>query len=115
MMAECAFNSAVVSSLVGSLTVAHLRAAGGKNVLEIEGPLEIVGATGTLAPQAMHVHLAVADLSGNVSGGHLMDGCIVSSTVEVVLTEVAGWRFKRELDAKTGYKELVALPDIASK
>ncbi|HEY9790588.1 MAG TPA: PPC domain-containing DNA-binding protein [Candidatus Obscuribacterales bacterium] len=115
LMSECGFQSAVVLSVVGSLMVAHLRAAGGKNVLEIEGPLEIVGATGTLAPAAMHVHLAIADQKGDVFGGHLLDGCIVSSTVEVVLTEVAGWRFGRELDTKTGYNELVALQNMGSK
>jgi hypothetical protein len=102
------FAAATVGALVGSLTNARLRAAGGEKILEITGPVEIVSATGTLAANGMHVHISVSDINGATYGGHLLDGCLVSSTVEVVLYEVAGWRFARQIDATTGYQELVA-------
>jgi predicted DNA-binding protein with PD1-like motif len=108
LMESSGMRAAVVASLVGSLTHAKLRAAGGQKILDITGPIEITGATGTLSPTGMHVHIAIADANGATFGGHLIEGCIVSSTVEVVLSEVAGWQFNRLVDADTGHQELVA-------
>jgi predicted DNA-binding protein with PD1-like motif len=43
-------------------------------------------------------------------GGHVMPGCIVRTTAEIVLAPLPGWVFTREHDARTGFKELVAKP-----
>ena len=40
-------------------------------------------------------------------GGHLMPGCIINTTCELVLARLDGWLFGVEQDAQTGYDELV--------
>ncbi len=40
-------------------------------------------------------------------GGHLLEGCIVYTTVEVVIGEAIGLKFKREIDETTGHLELL--------
>jgi uncharacterized protein len=98
-----------IVSLVGSLTAARLRLAGGEEFLEIAGPLEIVSGTGTVSKNGFHIHIAVSDNTGRVLGGHLVSGCLVRTTVEVVLANLnAEWKFTREIDNDTGYLELVA-------
>ncbi len=97
----------VVVCAVGSLTVANLRMAGANGGKTIEGPLEIVSITGTLSDTSMHVHLAVSDADGKTTGGHLLAGCKVNTTVElVVLNLSAEWSFDRKIDAQTTYMEL---------
>ncbi len=44
---------------------------------------------------------------GNVFGGHMLDGCLINSTAEVVVDEAKHLFFSREKDADTGYTELV--------
>lgn len=100
------FGAATLSCLVGSLTRLCIRTAGGTAQLILDGPFEIVSGTGTLCQDGMHVHISVADQSGNVVGGHLLPGCLIYSTAEIVLSEAVGWNFSRELDAETGYLEL---------
>ena len=104
--------SGVVLSLVGSLSTAVLRLAGGTEETEFQGPVEIVGATGTIAADGLHIHLAIADGKGTTYGGHLLPGCLVETTVEMVILDCSKqWRFDRAHDAATGYKELVATPN----
>ena len=100
--------SGVVLCLVGSLDEAVLRMADG-NKNTIKGPLEIVSATGTIATNGIHLHLAVADSQGNVMGGHLMTGCPVHTTVEICIL-CPDMVFKRVLDSETGYRELEVFP-----
>ena len=57
--------------------------------------------------QAGCVVSAVGSLDGTVLGGHLMPGCTVRTTAEVVLALLPGWRFTRAPDAATGFMELV--------
>ena len=96
--------SGVVLCLVGSLDEAVLRMAdGNKNI--VKGPLEIVSATGTIATNGIHLHLAVADSQGNVMGGHLMGGCPVHTTIEICIS-CPDLVFKRVFDPGTGYREL---------
>jgi predicted DNA-binding protein with PD1-like motif len=103
------FKAAILGSIVGSLTVAKLRAAGATKVLEIPGPLEIVAGTGTFSADGMHVHIAVSNADGVTFGGHLLEGCLTNSTVELVILELSDWRFTRHIDPATGYLELTAL------
>ena len=44
-------------------------------------------------------------------GGHVTRGCIVRTTAEVLLALLPDWRFDREPDPVTGYRELVARHD----
>jgi Predicted DNA-binding protein with PD1-like DNA-binding motif len=100
--------SGVILSMVGSLNQAVLRMADGNNKTII-GPLEIVSATGTIATNGVHLHLAVADKNGTVMGGHLMEGCPVHTTVELCI-ECPDMVFERGLDPETGYMELEIFP-----
>ncbi|NOT30069.1 MAG: DNA-binding protein [Planctomycetes bacterium] len=102
--------AACIVSCVGSLARARLRRAGGEALLERAGPLEIVALVGTLSPEGPHLHVALADGEGRVLGGHLLEGCPIHTTAEVVLGELEGVRFARELDPATGWKELVIRP-----
>jgi uncharacterized protein len=99
--------SAVVLSGVGSLKVAQLRLANSSTTNQYAGPFEIVSMTGTLGPDGVHVHLSIADSSGQVIGGHLVEGCIIHTTCELVLMTFLDMTFNRELCEDTGYKELV--------
>ncbi len=95
-----------VMSAVGSLRAATLRLAGAESFSKFEGPFEIVSLSGTISPNGVHMHLSIAGADGHAVGGHLVHGCIVHTTVEVVVADLAGMRFARMPDATTGYKEL---------
>ncbi len=99
--------AATIISGVGSLKVAALRLADEKVKSELHGPLEIVSLIGTLGLQGLHLHISIADRDGKVLGGHLLDGCIIHTTAEIVLLEITNLEFARELDQQTGFKELV--------
>ncbi len=98
--------AAGVVSAVGSLTVARLRLAGAQTHRSVDGPLEIVSLCGTVGAGGAHLHAAVADPLGACLGGHVVAGCIVHTTVELVLLELSGLAFARTFDPATGYPEL---------
>ncbi|HKB84304.1 MAG TPA: PPC domain-containing DNA-binding protein [Burkholderiales bacterium] len=95
-----------ILSTVGSLTVATMRLAGAEKFAKFTGPFEIVSLSGTISPNGVHLHLSIAGADGSVVGGHLVHGCVVHTTVEIVVADMAGVRFTRLPDATTGYKEL---------
>ena len=96
-----------VVTCVGSLSRVRLRLAGGAEHATWQGAFEIVALTGTLSPDGGHLHLAVADQQGGTVGGHLVEGCTVRTTAEVVLAADDRLVFAREHDPVTGYDELV--------
>lgn len=99
--------AAVVGSAVGCLTHACVRDASGITVHTLEERLEIVSLMGTVSAERLHLHIALAREDLSVIGGHMMEGCIVNTTAEVVLLELPGVRFLGAFDAETGYRELV--------
>jgi hypothetical protein len=102
--------AAVVISGVGSLKTAELRLADEKEKIRFQGPFEIVSLTGTLGLQGLHLHISIADRDGKVLGGHLLDGCVIHTTAELVLLEISCLDFRREFDPQTGFKELLITP-----
>lgn len=96
-----------ILSAVGCLNKLVLRTAGAKSVEEIEDDFEIVSATGTISPDGCHIHISVSDDKLRTYGGHLKNGCIVNTTVELILLELEEYNFTRKMDKETGYKELV--------
>ena len=98
-----------VVSGVGCVTRARVRDASGVTVRALNEPLEIVSLMGTLSAARTHLHIALAREDLTVLGGHLMEGCIVNTTAEVVLLELDGVRFGAEWDGETGYDELAIL------
>ena len=95
-----------VLSAVGSLRSATLRLAGADSYAKFDGPFEIVSLSGTLSTDGPHLHLSIAAKDGRTIGGHLVTGCVVYTTVEIVVADLAGVRFARLPDAATGYREL---------
>src|SRR5258706_8298667 len=95
-----------ILSAVGSLTVATLRLAGAENFVKFTGPFDIVSLSGTLSPSGVHLHLSIAGADGKAVGGHLVHGCVVHTTVEIVAADMAGGGFGRRPGATNGYKEL---------
>ncbi|MBO2012461.1 PPC domain-containing DNA-binding protein [Hymenobacter negativus] len=97
---------------VGSLTVTTLRLANQEGPSVYKGHFEIVSLVGTLSTNGSHLHLAVSDSTGRTIGGHLLDGCRVYTTAEIVLGELPQLEFRREKDDTFGYQELVVRPAI---
>ena len=92
---------------VGSLTMTTLRLANQEAASVYRGHFEIVSLVGTLSVNGSHLHLAVSDSTGRTIGGHLLDGCRVYTTAEIVLGELPEVEYRRETDPTFGYKELV--------
>jgi len=104
--AQHALHAAFVLSGIGSLARARLRFASQPEATVLEGDLELLSLAGSLAADGMHLHAAIADAQGRVYGGHVAPGCIVRTTAELLVVALGGWRFRREADAATGYREL---------
>lgn len=103
---EQKLEAGLVLTAVGSLTKASLRLADQSEATQFEGKFEIVSLVGTLSPDGPHLHISLSDKTGRTIGGHLVEGCIIYTTVELVIGEIEGVRFTREQDAQSGYKEL---------
>ena len=111
---ELSLGAGCIVSCVGSLSQARLRMPGAAGEAEafrtFEGPMELVSLTGTLGPDGPHVHMSLARADGACIGGHLVAGCIVHTTAELVIGELQGVEFRRLPDAATGYSELTVSP-----
>lgn len=84
-------NAASIVSCVGGLKQVNMRMAGAtpakQDIRNLDGHYEIVSLMGTVSKDGSHLHLAVSDSEGVVTGGHLKEGCIVDPTAEVVIGE----------------------------
>lgn len=91
---------------VGSLRQAVLRFAGAQQSVVLPGPWEVVSLVGTLCPTGVHLHTCLANGTGQTVGGHVLTGCIVYTTCELVLGDCPTYRFERKLAKETGFYEL---------
>jgi predicted DNA-binding protein with PD1-like motif len=73
---------------------------------DLRQALEILSFSGTLSADGVHLHIAIADSSGAVIGGHLCPGSLVRTTAELVIGLLPEWHFRRERDPATGHPEL---------
>ncbi|CAH8241165.1 DNA-binding protein [Vibrio aestuarianus] len=96
-----------IASCVGCLSELKIRLADGQSTLYLAEPFEIISLGGTLTNEHLHLHIAVSDSKGKMIGGHLLDGCIVNTTVELILHSYPNLVFDREFDPSTHYSELV--------
>ena len=96
-----------ILSAVGSLTRATLRLANRDHYNEYDGPFEIVSMTGTVSVHGSHLHVAISDGEGVTTGGHLVSGCKIYTTAEMVLAAFEDVVYKREFAVDSGYEELV--------
>ena len=95
-----------VSTCAGSLTNYNIRFANQPEGSTGSGHFEIVSLTGTVSINGSHLHISISDNAGKTIGGHLMDGCIVYTTAEIVLLSSNDFEFKREQDGSTPWMEL---------
>jgi len=95
-----------ILTTVGSLQQASLRYAGQESATKFTGRFEIVSLVGTLSLSGLHLHLAIADENGQTLGGHVMPGCLIYTTAEIVVGALSGLEFQRLVDDQTGYREL---------
>jgi len=92
---------------VGSLTHFTLRFANQETHSEGDGHFEIVSIMGTVSIHGSHMHLSISDEQGKTMGGHLVSGCIIYTTAEVVIAAFDNVVYKREFAEDSGYDELV--------
>ncbi len=100
------FQGAVVLSAVGCISEGRLRDASGVNIREIKEHCEIVSLTGTVSEARCHLHIALSKENLSTIGGHLVPGCIINTTCELVLMET-GYVYGVEFDPETGYDEII--------
>ena len=100
---------AVVSG-VGCVSRWRLRDATGVRVRSGEEDVEIVSLMGTVSEHGCHLHASFSREDLTTFGGHLLPGCIVNTTAEIVLAEITDCVFTRAPDSETGYDELVIAP-----
>src|SRR5438128_139888 len=86
-----------VITCVGSLKYACLRMAGESSPTTYKQKFEIVSLVGTLSLAGSHLHISLSDKDGAMVGGHLLGGCQVNTTAEVVIAELDGVQFSREI------------------
>jgi predicted DNA-binding protein with PD1-like motif len=98
--------AAFVLQGIGSLSVAQVRFAGVDTPTDIRGDLEILTLAGSVSADGAHLHITLSDNTGRVMGGHVAAGCIVRTTVELLLATLPGYAFTRRHDAATGFAEL---------
>jgi predicted DNA-binding protein with PD1-like motif len=100
-------NAGCVLACVGSLTRATLRLADGEQHTTFEGKFEIVSLTGTRSVHGSHLHISISDGEGRTLGGHLVPGCCIYTTAEIVIAVFPQVVYKREYCQQSGYAELV--------
>lgn len=105
-------SAACIVTCVGSLTQATLRHANQPNGTVYQGHFEIVSLTGVMSVHGSHYHIAIADSSGATTGGHLLEGCLIYTTAEIVIGVLPQLQFAREFDEATGFKELAIYPTL---
>lgn len=104
--AETGLRAGYVAGAVGSLSQANLRFAGRPEGCVLTGCFEVVSLIGTLDAEGEHLHMAVSDPEGRMTGGHVLEGCIVRTTMELVIGHLTGVRFSRGPCPLSGYEEL---------
>ena len=95
-----------ISTCVGSLTNYKIRFANQPEGSSDSGHFEIVSLTGTVSVNGYHIHISISDSTGKTIGGHLMDGCKIYTTAEIVILSSNDFIFKREKDGTTPWEEL---------
>lgn len=95
-----------VLSSVGSLTHATLRLANREFYTDYEGHFEIVSLNGTVSTNGSHLHISISDGDGATIGGHLVPGCRIYTTAEMVVAVFDDVIYKREFAEDSGYEEL---------
>lgn len=106
LVCEQEIEAACIVTCVGSLTTVVLRFANQESSQRFDGHFEIISLTGVMSRHGSHYHMAIADELGTTYDGHVLDGCKVYTTAEIVIATIPGCTFLRTIDPQTGYPEL---------
>ena len=69
---------------------------------------QIASLTGNISVEREHIHISLSDPTGDVIGGHLLEGNTVYTPVEIVLGVLPNLKYTSALVSdKSGWKELV--------
>ncbi len=104
--AEHQLKAAWVVTCAGSLTSYQIRFANQPSGTTGSGHFEIVGLSGTVSVNGSHLHVSISDSTGKTIGGHLMEGCIVYTTAEIIIQGSDRMIFTRKKDGTTDWEEL---------
>ncbi|WP_249029543.1 PPC domain-containing DNA-binding protein [Tannockella kyphosi] len=96
-----------ILSGVGCIHTVCIRKADGVTLHYDKKDYEIVSLMGTVSLHGSHLHISLSDNDLCTIGGHLMDGCLVNTTCEIVILEMEEYCFTREMDENSGYEELM--------
>lgn len=100
-------HAAWIAGCTGSMTDVALRYAGRDEATQLHGTYEVISLSGTLELTGEHLHLSISDQQGAMLGGHMMPGCTVRTTLEIVIGELTALSFSRQPCPVSGYEELV--------
>ncbi len=95
-----------ITTCAGSLTDYNIRFANQEKGSTGSGHFEIVSLTGTLSVNGSHIHISMSDSTGKTIGGHLLAGCKIYTTAEIIIQSSDQLVFKREKDGTTPWEEL---------
>ena len=99
--------TASIVSAVGSVSSMKVRIADGKTIVGDDQNREVLSLSGTLINGKIHAHVGAISTRMDVFGGHLMEGCIVHTTIEITLLDLTeDVQAERIFDSETGYDEL---------
>jgi len=95
-----------INTCVGSLTGYTIRFANQQEGIRGSGHFEIVSLTGTVSVNGSHLHISISDSTGKTIGGHLLEGCKIYTTAEIVISSTTAYEFTRKKDGTTEWEEL---------
>ena len=99
--------TASIVSAVGSVSSMKVRIADGRTIVSDTHNREVLSLSGTLINGKIHTHIGAISTCMDVFGGHLMQGCIVHTTMEITLLDLSeDVQAERIFDSETGYDEL---------
>ena len=99
--------TAFIVSAVGSVSSMKVRIADGRTIVSDTHNREVLSLSGTLINGKIHTHIGAISTRMDVFGGHLMEGCIVHTTMEITLFDLSeDVQAERIFDSETGYDEL---------
>ena len=106
MVKEKNIEAGWINTCVGSLTHYTIRFANQQEGMHGSGHFEIVSLTGTVSVNGSHLHISISDSTGKTIGGHLLEGCKIYTTTEIVIGSTTAYEFTRKKDGTTEWEEL---------
>ncbi len=106
MVKEKNIEAGWINTCAGSLTDYTIRFANQAKGNSGSGHFEIVSLTGTVSVNGSHLHICISDITGKTIGGHLLEGCRIFTTAEIVIGFTNAYEFKRIKDETTEWEEL---------